>query len=378
MRLVLIITNLATGGAETMLLKLLQGLDRSRFNPTVISMIGLGEIGPRIEALGIPIHVLGMRRGAPNPMVVVRLTRLLRQLRPDVVHTWMYHADLLGGIAARLAGCRRVIWCLRHSNLSKTENKRSTLAVVAMCARVSSWLPMKILSCSNRAKEVHAEAGYASEKIYVIPNGFDLSRFTPDFSSRFSLRAELGLPAETQLVGVVARFDVQKNHIGFVHAAAQLLKEMPAVHFVLAGTGVDDKNLELKAAIASHPSLQSHMHLLGRRDDIPRLMAALDVLASPSHGEAFPNVLGEAMACAIPCVVTDAGDSAEIVGDSGRVVAVNDMASLTQQIFEILQLTAAQRAAQGELARARIQAEYEISHVVELYQEFYERVAAEK
>lgn len=377
LNLSLIITNLATGGAETMLLKLLQQLDRSRFTPTVISLVGLGEIGPRIQALGIPVHILGMSRGAPNPLAVLRLARLLRQLRPDVVHTWMYHSDLLGGLAARLAGCRRVIWGIRHSNLSKTVNKRSTLAVVSLCARLSGWLPVQILSCSQRAKEVHAAVGYVDEKVHVIPNGFDLGHFAPDVTARASLRTELGLLPDAQLVGVVARFDAQKNHFGLVQAAAQLLVQLPEVHFVLAGTGVDGGNAALRAAIAAHSGLQTHMHLLGRRDDVPRLMAAFDVLASPSHGEAFPNVLGEAMACGLPCVVTDAGDSAEIVGSTGRVVAVGDMAALAQQLQEVLQLPAEQRAALGLQARARVQAEYEISHVAGLYQAFYERVAAE-
>ena len=378
MKVALIITGLSTGGAEMMLHKLLQNIDRSRFEPTVISLMNKGEIGPRIEALGIPVHTLGMHRGLPNPWMVFRLTRLLRQLQPNVVHTWMYHADLLGGLAARLAGCRRVIWGIHHSNLSKTENKRSTLAVVKLCARLSGLVPVQVLSCSQRAKEVHAAVGYADERIHVIPNGFDLSHFAPDATARASLCVELGLPPDAPLVGVVARFDTQKNHLGFVQAAVLLLQQSPGAHFVLAGTGVDSGNAALRAAIAAYPGLQERMHLLGRRDDVPRLMAALDVLASPSHGEAFPNVLGEAMACGVPCVVTDAGDSAEIVGSTGRVVAVGDMAAMAQQLLDVLHLPAADRATLGRQARARVQAEYEIGHVAGLYQAFYERVAAEK
>lgn len=377
MRLTLIITNLATGGAETMLLKLLQQIDRDRFIPALISLVGLGEIGPRIQALGIPVHTLGMSRGGiPNPITVLRLARLLHQLQPDVVHTWMYHADLLGGLAARLAGCERVIWCIRHSNLSKTENKRSTLWVVKACALLSRRVPAQIISCSQRAKEVHAAVGYAADKLHVIPNGFDLGRFVPGAVARASVRGELGLAPDTPLVGLIARFDSQKNHFGFIEAAAQVHAQLPDVHFVLAGTDVDGGNAALNAAIAAK-GLQAHMHLLGRRDDVPRLMAALDVLASSSHGEAFPNVLGEAMACGVPCVVTDAGDSAEIVGSTGRVVAVADMAALAQQLLEVLRLPATQRAALGKQARARVQAQYEIGHVAGLYQAFYERVAAE-
>lgn len=375
-KITFIITNLATGGAEIMLLKLLQQLNRDRFEPTVISLMGLGEVGPRIAALGIPVHSMNMHLGVPNPLKVVMLIRLLRRLKPDLVQTWMYHADLLGGLAARVAGCRLIIWCLRQSNLSKAVNKRATLWVVAACAMISRWLPMHVLSCSKRAKIVHAAKGYQQEKIHVIPNGFELDRFNVDALARHSVRVELGLPVDAPLVGLIARYDPQKNHMGFVQAAALLHAEMPDVHFLLAGTGVDMQNASLQTAIVEW-GLLGHMHLLGRRDDVPRLMAALDVLASPSHGEAFPNVLGEAMACGVPCVVTNAGDSAEIVGETGRVVPTGDMQGLARELIGVLQLTPAEKIKLGSKARARVAAEYEIGHVAGLYQAFYERVLAE-
>lgn len=377
MNLTFIITNLTTGGAETVLLNVLQQLDRSRFCPTVVSLVGLGEIGPRIQALGIPVHALGMSRGVPNPLMLLRLTRLLRQLQPDVVHTWMYHADLLGGLAARLVGCRRVIWGIHHSNLSKDVNKRSTLWVVKACALLSDWVPAQIISCSQRAKEVHVAVGYAADKLHVLPNGFDLVRFVPDAAARASVRAELGLADDVPLVGLIARFDSQKNHFGFVEAAAQVHAQRPDVHFVLAGTDVDDRNVSLNAAIAAK-GLQAAMHLLGRRDDVPRLMASFDVLASSSHGEAFPNVLGEAMACGVPCVVTDVGDSSEIVGATGRVAAAGDMAGLADGLVELLRLPSEQKKELGVQARARVAANYEIGHVARLYEAFYERVASSK
>ena len=373
MKLAIIITNLATGGAETMLLKLLQEIDCSRLKPTVFSLIGLGEIGPRIQALGIPVHTLGISRNAPNPIKVLRLTWFLRQLKPDVVHTWMYHADLLGGLAARMAGCDRVIWGIHHSNLSNTVNKRSTLWVIKACALLSRYVPAQILSCSQRAKEIHAAFGYATKKIQVIPNGFDLNRFIPDATSRISLRAELGLAADTALVGLIARFDSQKNHFGFIEAAAKVHAESPNVHFVLAGTHVDATNTALHAAISAK-GMQSHMHLLGRRDDVPRLMAALDVLASSSHGEAFPNVLGEAMACGVPCVVTDVGDSAEIVGDTGRVVSQGDMAGLARELIQVLRLAPETKMALGMQARRRVACYYEIGHVARQYEAFYRKM----
>ncbi|MCD6679533.1 MAG: glycosyltransferase [Burkholderiaceae bacterium] len=375
MKVAFVITGLSTGGAETMLLKLLQHLDRRRFEPHVFSLTTEGEVGPRIADLRIPVRALGMRPGSPNPGPVLSLTRSLRRLAPDVVHTWMYHADFVGGLAARLAGSRNLAWGIHHSNLDRHLTKRSTSLVVKTCALLSSWMPAQILSCSTRARAVHAAAGYRADKIRVIPNGFDLERFRPDAEARTGIRAELGVPLETPLVGLIARYDPQKNHAGFIGAASLVRTQMPDAHFLLAGSEVDADNSALQESIRAH-GLCASVHLLGRRDDVPRLMAALDVLASSSYGEAFPNVLGEAMACGVPCVVTDVGDSAEIVGDTGRVVQPGDVRGLADQIVDVLRLPLADRAALGSQARVRVQANYEIGQVAKLYEACYERLAA--
>jgi glycosyltransferase involved in cell wall biosynthesis len=366
----IIITGLSTGGAEMMLLKLMQRIDRRRFQPTVISLTSLGEIGPRIQALGIPVHALSMTPSASNIFKFMRLVGLLRQLGPDVVHTWMYHADLLGGLAARFAGIKTVTWGIRQSNLSPDQSKRSTLLVMKVCARVSGWLPRRILSCSERARIIHVAAGYRADKMVLIPNGFDLSRFQPDAAARDAVRAELGLEPDTPIVGMVARHDPQKNHPGFIEAAAKVHAALPLVHFVLAGTGIDWNNKRLMEFIEK-ANLSKQVHLLGRRDDVPHLMASFDVLASSSFGEAFPNVLGEAMASGVPCVVTDVGDSAEIVGDTGRVVASGDMDGLARHLVELLRLPANQRSQLGAIARQRVADRYEIGGIVLRYEAFY-------
>jgi glycosyltransferase involved in cell wall biosynthesis len=313
---------------------------------------------------------LGISRARPNPFLFLRLVWLLRKIKPDVVHTWMYHADLLGGLAAHLAGCGRVIWGIHHSNLSKNENKWTTLLVVKCCALLSRYVPTHILSCSQRAKEIHAVFGYAADKMQVIPNGFELDRFVPDTDARSSLRAELGLAPDAALVGLIARFDSQKNHFGFLEAAAQVRAQLTNVYFIMAGTQVDADNAALNTAISVR-NLHSHVRLLGQRNDIPRLMAGLDVLASSSHGEAFPNVLGEAMACGVPCVVTDVGDSAGIVGSTGRVVPAGDMAGLARELLQVLRLSPEVKASVGVRARMHVASNYEIGHIARLYESFY-------
>jgi glycosyltransferase involved in cell wall biosynthesis len=371
MRIVFIITGLSTGGAEMMLFKVLAHLDRRRFVPHVISLTTLGELAPRIAALGIPVDAVGLKPRLPSLSGFSRLVQILKRLNPDVVHTWMYHADLLGGLAARLAGCTAVGWCIRNSNLDKDKTKFSTRAVVSLCALISKWVPSRILSCSEKARQVHVVCGYAAEKMVVVPNGFDLTRFKQDDDARKKMRAELGLVVDTPLVGLIGRFDPQKNHAGFFEAAGVLHRHMPNVHFVLAGEAVDMHNAALMQAI-THAGVLANTHLLGLRSDIPELMAALDVLASSSYGEAFPNVLGEAMACGVPCVVTDVGDSAYIVGDSGRVVTSGDMAGLAAELEELLALPPTEKAPLGERARARVAEHFEIGKVVQQYEDFYE------
>ena len=373
MKLIMVITGLSTGGAEMMLFNVLQYIDRRRFSPHVISLTTKGEIGPRIETLGIPVEALGMRPGRFSPVKFLRLVLRFRELYPDVVQTWMYHADLLGGVAAHLVGIRAIAWSIRQSNLSPLHNKRSTLWTMKTCAVLSPRIPRKILCCARVAKDNHISAGYDEGKMLVIPNGFDLTRFHPDAEARVAVRSELGLRKETPLVGLIARFDPQKNHVGFFDAAVRIHRRRPDAHFLLAGAGVEDSNPALRQAIRQ-AGVGDNTHLLGRREDIPRLMAALNVLVSSSFGEAFPNVIGEAMACGVPCVVTDVGDMAEIVGETGRVVSPNDMTGLARHIVEILQLSDEERRVLGERARDRVQANYDIGNVVRKYERFYEHL----
>jgi glycosyltransferase involved in cell wall biosynthesis len=305
-----------------MLLKLLTHLDPTRFSSRVYSLLPSdGPITDAITALGIPVTSLGMGRGVPDPSSVLRLRRLLKRDRPDVVQTWMYHADLVGGIAATSPGLRLpVVWNIRHGTLDRVASRRRTFAVVRVCAMFSRWVPHTILCCSNEARSVHAGMGYASSKLRVIPNGFDTMTFRPDPVARTAVRAELQLPDDARTIGMIARFHAQKDHRNFVQAAALLHTQRPRTHFVLCGDGTSSENRELLEWIDT-AGLRGVFHLLGERRDVPRVMAALDIVSLSSRsGEGFPNVLGEAMACGVPCVATDVGDSAYIVGDTGRIV----------------------------------------------------------
>jgi glycosyltransferase involved in cell wall biosynthesis len=367
-----IITDLEVGGAEVMLYRLLLNTDKSRFSTNVVSLTNVGPIGKKIQASDVPVSALGMRRGVPDPMAVVRLSNQIRRMKPAVVQTWMYHADLLGGVAAKLATGVPVVWGIHHTTLS--DNKRSTILVAKVCARLSKWIPNKIVCCSRASRTVHAELGYEEQKMVVIPNGFDLDCFRPDSKAQKDVRDELNLPDTTLLIGLMGRFHLQKDHHNFIKAAARLHGRYSDVHFVLCGDDVAWNNPDLVAWIDS-AGIRKRCHLLGRRDDMSRLQASLDIATTAScSGEAFPLVIGEAMACGVPCVVTNLGDSAHIIGDTGLVVPPKDPEALAQAWGKILSLAPQDRLQLGERARQRIRENFDLHSIVRRYEELYESV----
>jgi len=375
-RIAFVITGLGAGGAQTMLLKVLSRLDRGRFAPRVISLTGFDEQAELFESLGIPVHCLGMRRGAVSPKSIWALRDLLADDRPHLVQTWMYHADLLGGLAAKLAGRLPVIWNIRHSNLEMKSNKLTTVLTARMCASLSRIIPERVICCAEEAKATHVRIGYAPERVRVIPNGFEVDRFTPDPDARNSVALEFDLPAEAFLVGLVARYDRQKDHGNFIAAAREFSHQHDSAYFLLCGDGITWENDELASAIR-RSGIAQRFRLLGRRSDIPRLTASLDLAALSSCGEGFPNAVGEAMACGVPCVVTDVGDSARIVGETGLVVPPRDASALCRGWLQIATMSKTSRLQLGEAARRRVLTHYALDAVVNQYQTLYEEVLAE-
>ena len=373
-----LITGLYVGGAEMMLYRLLSQLDRAKFKPQVVSMMDLGPVGEKIRALGIPVRSLGMSPGMPNPLALVKLVRWLQCDRPDVIHTWMYHADLLGSVAAKLVGDIPIAWNIRHSDLSETESKKMTRVIASFCARLSRWSPRNIVCCSESARDVHAAVGYASEKLLVIPNGYDLDTCKPDLVARRSVRMELGLSETTPIIGLVARFNPQKDHRTFLKAAGLLHRDMPDVHFILCGYQITQQNIDLMKWVHD-AGVQDRCHLLGHRDDVIRIYAALDIASlSSSFGEGFPNVVAEAMSCGIPCVVTDVGDAAEIVRETGLVVPPQDPPMLADAWRTLLNMDRATRIQLGLAARQRVMENYNLPQIVSRYEHLFEELAGKR
>jgi glycosyltransferase involved in cell wall biosynthesis len=373
-RIVHIINSFEFGGAEAMLCNLLLRADHSRFESSVVSLIdNLTVAGPVLGA-GIPLVTMGMKPGIPDPRGVFRLSRHLRKLRPDVVQTWMDHSNLIGGVAARTVPSARVVWGIHHSHHIPELTKRSTLMTVAACARLSRRVPSRIIFCSEHGRSLYTRHGFSPDKSVVIPNGFNTERFAPDPSARLDVRRELGLNPDTMLIGLVARYDPLKDHATFLRAAAILLKRVPEAHFLLCGQGVDESNAALTAQIRDL-ELSNRCHLLGPRRDVPRIHASLDILASSSISEAFPLTVGEAMSCGVPCVATDVGDSALIVGNTGRIVPASDPAALAQAWADLLTAGADERRRLGVAARSRVMELFDLGSVTRRYEDLYLQLA---
>ncbi len=371
MNILHIITGLSTGGAETMLYKLLSRMNRDLFSNQVVSLSGKGPMAEKIQALGVPVQALNMPRGIPDPLGIWRLARLIRSHHPDVIQTWMYHADLIGGLAASIARNGPVVWNIRHSNLHPKENKKTTIWTAKACAMFSRRIPKMIVCCSEESKQVHAGLGYVEDRMLVIPNGFDLEAFGPSKEAKKSLRSELGLKQDSMLIGMAARFNPQKDHFTLIQAARQLKNQGGEFFFVLCGQGIDWENDKVSGWI-KEAGLEDRFFLLGPRSDMPRITAAFDMAwLSSAYGEGFPNVLGEAMACGVPCVATDVGDSAEIIGDTGRIVPPKDPNALAESIKKLIDIGPEGRANIGKRARQRVGERFELGTVVRQYQELY-------
>ncbi len=366
-----LITSLGVGGAEMMLLNILQQPAMARTSPRVISLTGVGEIGARISQLGVPVQALGMKPGSADPRALLRLVAILRRDPPDMLQTWMYHADLLGGVAAKLARDIPVVWGIHHTLGASQAVKNSTLAVVRLNARLSGWVPRRVVCCAESARQAHLLAGYAAGKMVVIPNGIDPQRFQPDGEARGWLRQQLGLPADALLVGMFARFHPQKDHRTFAQAAGKLHARLPQVHFLLAGEGMTEDNTALRAWF-DDAGVSARVHLLGMRQDVPRLMAGLDVgTLSSAYGEALPLALVEMMACGVPCAATAVGDAAAVVGTSGRIVPPGNARALAEAWEALLALAGEERQALGRQGRHIVEVGYNIQTTAERYLTLY-------
>lgn len=366
MKIVHIITGLNNGGAEGVLYRLVTHDQENEH--VVISMMDAGKYGPMLLDKNIDLYCLNMNAGEISPKPLLKLYKILKKNDPDVVQTWMYHADLIGGLTARAAGITNIFWNLRNSNFDSKHTKSSTIKIAKLNAKLSKIIPKKIISCAQGAVKAHTDLGYDEEKIVVIGNGYDLSTFKIDEDSQNLVRNELGIGGNP-IIGMVGRYDPQKNHKGLIEALKIVKEKGYVFDLLLVGRDLNNENRVLLEQIRK-ADLYQKTHLLDQRNDIPNIMNALDLhVLSSSYGEGFPNVIAEAMACGTPCIATDVGDSAMIIGDSGWIVSENNSKELANAIIKSFQEKDNEQkwAVKKECARKRILDNFDIQIMIEKY-----------
>jgi len=368
-----IITSLSTGGAEWALFNLLHGGLDQHFDSFVISLGNEGTMAPQIRALGVPVTSLNMRGGLPSLSGLAKLRRVVRECEPDLIQGWMYHGNLAAVLARTFAQTHlALIWNIRHSLYSLKLEKLMTRQVIR-ANRFFSTTPDVVLYNSELSREQHEAFGFSSGKSQVIPNGINVQRFGASSEARKGIRSELGIPAIALVVGHVARLHSMKGHPAFLRVAVDLAHRYPELHFLLIGRDVSIDNNPLAELIPRQ--MRDRFHLLGERGDVPKLMSAMDIYCQSSKwGEGFPNALGEAMAVGVPCVATDVGDSAIIVGDTGVVVPSGNEEALTTGIETLLIMSLEDRRLLGVRARARIETNYKLEMIVDRYADLYEKL----
>ena len=357
-RVMHVITGLGRGGAESQLATLLRATAPGMGRAVVVSLLPGGAYRAVIESAGIPVHDLGMARGRPTLPAFLRLARLIRRYRPHILHAWMYHAQLFATLALAISGRwrgTRLIWGVRSSNMDFARYGRSLRWVVRSCGWLSSWADA-VLFNSESSIAPHRDLGFQPRRSELIDNGIDTERFRPDHALRSQVRAELGIAPTADLIAYVARVDPKKDHATFFAA----LGKLPRAEALLIGS--DTERLATPA----------NVHALGARDDVERLLAASDLIVSSSaFGEGFSNALAEGMAAGLPAVATEVGDSARIVGATGRIVPPREPAALAEAMGALLGETKTARVARGVDARRRIESRFSIARAVDAHGALY-------
>jgi len=366
-----VITDLHSHGAERMLYNLLSMIDRSKFTPLVFTLVD-GILSEKIVALGIPIYSMNLRRGQiPSFRLLRDFSRKINQFGPDIIHGWMYHGNMVA-LLLRFFNTKKIplIWAIHNSIYSLKDEKLLTRLVIIIGAFLSRYAS-SIQYVSKRSAVQHEQLNYRKNKTIIIPNGFNTDLFVPSNDARESLRIELGLMQNPVLIGLIGRYDQKKDHENFLLAASILLKEFNNVHFIMVGKDISWENKILTGKI-QELKIQNNIHLLGQRNDIQKLSAALDIGCLSSYSEAFPMTIGEIMSCGVPCISTDVGDSSRIIGNSGLVVPPRDAISLMKAMKKFIDIDEKGRAKLGESARKRIIKKFSLKNIVNKYEMIYQ------
>jgi len=372
MKVIHIIVGLNIGGAENMLRRLLiESLSSGRYEHEVISLTDIGEVGQMLRHSGVRVSCLDMSSILSIPRVFFKLIRVMHNNRHAVVQTWMYHADLLGGLASIISGNRRVVWNIRGTYIPQ-EGISLTGVVIKFCKFLSHKVPAKIICCSEVARNHHISLGYSQNNMEIIPNGYRIGDYSTN-GLRSKIRGELSIENDAIVVGTIGRLDPLKDYGNFMSAALKVIEKHPNVKFLMVGRGLEKGGRQLKKVTGFDFDMDNFI-LLGERRNVNRYLEAMDIYCMSSSSEGFPNAVCEAMAMRVPCVSTDAGDAKNIVSSTGLIVPTKNYIALAEALNDMISLKVSKRLDLGTKARMRIENNYSIDYVLRRYEKVYEKL----
>ncbi len=375
MKIIHIITSLNIGGAEQVLKQFLLSAPDAQRNTLVISLKNLGKIGEELQHYGFEVVALNMRSFLSFPVGIVRLYRIIRQYRPDIVQTWLYHADLIGGIAAKMAGIKNIVWGIHTVELRK--KAYLTEVIRKLLAWLSYMIPSKIVCVAEASRKKHIALGYDPSKIVVIGNGFELEQLQSSPQQRSELRATVGFNDWDVVIGTLGRLSQVKGQDVFVRSAGMIAQEYSNVRFLMVGRELETTNKIVMEWINA-TGFADRFVLMGERRDVSVVLSAMDIFCLPSRSEAFPLVLGEAMAMGLPCVSTDVGDAGVLLGDTGILVQKDDYEALTAGLKQMLDMSQDERTELGERARLRVESEFTLEQMRKKFEAVYAELLGSK
>ncbi len=369
-RIVHIVTTLGDGGAEHSLYKVCKYDFLNEH--VVIALKAPGKYFAPLKKLGVKVYCLNMK-SILSILKFFYLIKIINSLKPNVVQTWLVHGDFVGGIAARLAGIKNIVWNVRYSNIDTGTAKLSTVFIIRILAKLSYFLPKSIVIVSKRAKKTFESLGYCKKKLYLIPNGYDLKILKPNKLYLSHFKKKLKIKKNIALIGKVARYDLRKDHMNLLNAIALINHKKTKLFCLLIGTNIN-KNKKLIDEIKKL-KISNYVKLLGPNTNISQIMNGLDIHIQSSSTEGFPNVIAEAMACGTPCVVTDAGDAAYIVGKTGWIAPTKNPLKLARMIEKaIFQLGNRSWSKRINRARLRIKKNFGINKMIKSYNKVWSKI----
>ena len=369
MRVVHIITGLGDGGAEHTLFKICKYDIQNKH--IIISLKDDGKYFALLKKIGIEVYCLNLNLFSVNKFYF--LIKLLRSLKPNIVQTWLVHGDFIGGIAARLAGIKNIVWNVRYSKIKIGKAKLLTILIIRILAKLSYIIPQSIIIVSKRAKKIYEIIGYDKKKLKFIPNGYDLFNIKINKIQKINFKKKINIKKQSPLIGCVARYDPLKDHLNLLRALSLIRLKNIDFFCVLVGTNIN-RNKKLISEI-KRLKLNNYIKLLGPVRNISKVMNGLDIHILSSTAEGFPNVVAEAMAYKTPCVVTNVGDASYIVGKTGWVVPPNDSIKLAIAIQKSLkELRASNWSKKCNEARLRIKDNFSIYSMIKSYNKVWIKV----